>query len=54
MSLGRTELRAIITHDKLYFIVPDGADSILQEVISPPPRGIHTGGRPYGRHSSLA
>ncbi|EOD20486.1 hypothetical protein EMIHUDRAFT_450951 [Emiliania huxleyi CCMP1516] len=32
VSLGRTELRAIILHDRLYFIVPDGADSMLQEV----------------------
>uniref|UniRef100_A0A7S4F3N7 Magnesium transporter n=1 Tax=Chrysotila carterae TaxID=13221 RepID=A0A7S4F3N7_CHRCT len=32
VSLGRTELRAIILHDRLYFIVPDGADSILQVV----------------------
>jgi hypothetical protein len=32
VSLGRTELRAIITHDRLYFIVPDGADSLLHEV----------------------
>jgi hypothetical protein len=32
VSLGRTELRAIITHDRLYFIVPDGADSLLEEV----------------------
>lgn len=32
VSLGRTELRAIITHDRLYFVVPDGADSLLQEV----------------------
>jgi hypothetical protein len=32
VSLGRTDLRAIITHDRLYFIVPDGADSLLQEV----------------------
>jgi len=32
VSLGRTELRAIILHDRLYLIVPDGADSILQLV----------------------
>lgn len=29
VSLGRTELRAIITRERLYFVVPDGADSIL-------------------------
>eukprot|EP00966_Prymnesium_polylepis_P336541 7391624-Prymnesium_polylepis.1 len=32
VSLGRTELRAIITRDRLYFVVPDGADSILTTV----------------------
>lgn len=37
VSLGRTELRAIILHDRLYFIVPDGADSMLQEAPAPPP-----------------
>ena len=25
VSLGRTELRALILHDRLYFMVPDGA-----------------------------
>lgn len=34
VSLGRTELRAIITHERLYFVVPDGADSILTLVQS--------------------
>ena len=29
VSLGRTELRAIITRDHLFFVVPNGADSIL-------------------------
>jgi len=32
LSLGRTELRAIITHERLYFVVPNGADSILTTV----------------------
>ena len=34
VSLGRTELRAIITRERLYFVVPDGADSILTLVQS--------------------
>ena len=32
VSLGKTELRALILHDRLYFIVPDGADSVLSVV----------------------
>ena len=32
VSLGRTELRALILHDRLYFMVPDGADSVLTAV----------------------
>ncbi|KAL3918522.1 MAG: hypothetical protein SGPRY_005985, partial [Prymnesium sp.] len=32
LSLGRTDLRAIITRNRLYFVVPDGADSILMHV----------------------
>ena len=32
ISFGRTELRAIITRRRLYFAVPDGADSVLRVV----------------------
>ena len=30
VSLGRTELRALILRDRMYFVVPDGADSLLE------------------------
>ena len=34
VSLGRTELRALILKDRMYFIVPDGADSLLESLES--------------------
>lgn len=51
VSLGRTNLRAIITRERLYFVVPDGADSIINTVQNN--LAILRSGEAVGEHARL-